>query len=103
MTGESQTFQYGNSILLTARPDAGSDFTGWSGACTGTGPCLIYMYSQNVSIVAKFTAKNVPLLTVAKIGTGSGTIEATGINCGTDCTEVYGLNTLVTLTATPTP
>jgi hypothetical protein len=42
-------------------------------------------------------------LTVNKPGTGNGTVTSAdgGINCGTDCTESYGANTLVTLTATP--
>ncbi len=40
-------------------------------------------------------------LTVAKSGTGAGTVTATGINCGTDCSEAYGEGTVVTLTATP--
>lgn len=42
-------------------------------------------------------------LTVAKAGTGSGTVTSnpTGITCGTDCTESYPYNTSVTLTATP--
>src|SRR4029434_8915779 len=40
-------------------------------------------------------------LTVAKSGTGSGLVTATGINCGTDCNEVYISGSPVTLTATP--
>jgi hypothetical protein len=42
-------------------------------------------------------------LTVNKPGTGNGTVSSTdgGINCGTDCTQAYGVNTSVTLTAEP--
>ena len=42
-------------------------------------------------------------LTVAKAGSGSGTVTSNpaGINCGGDCSEIYGINTTVTLTATP--
>ena len=42
-------------------------------------------------------------LTINKPGTGNGTVTSAdgGINCGTDCTESYGANTRVTLTATP--
>jgi uncharacterized repeat protein (TIGR01451 family) len=39
-------------------------------------------------------------LTVGSTGTGSGTITATGIDCGLDCSEQYNSNTVVTLTAT---
>ncbi|MBL0268180.1 MAG: VCBS repeat-containing protein [Chitinophagaceae bacterium] len=43
-----------------------------------------------------------PILTVAKAGTGSGTVTSSpaGINCGLDCSETYAANTVVTLTAT---
>ena len=40
-------------------------------------------------------------LTVAKSGTGGGVVTATGINCGTDCSEIYASGTSVTLTAIP--
>src|SRR5207244_10475332 len=38
----SETYLSGTLVTLTAAPDAGSVFTGWSGgACTGTGPCTV--------------------------------------------------------------
>ncbi|MDP2606180.1 MAG: NPCBM/NEW2 domain-containing protein [Deltaproteobacteria bacterium] len=39
-------------------------------------------------------------LTVSKSGTGTGTVAATGISCGADCSEVYTSGTSVVLTAT---
>ena len=44
-----------------------------------------------------------PTLTVSTAGGGSGTVTSnpTGIDCGTDSTESYADNTVVTLTATP--
>ncbi len=43
------------------------------------------------------------ILTVAKAGTGAGTVTSvpTGINCGGDCNEPYIAGTVVTLTAAP--
>jgi hypothetical protein len=43
------------------------------------------------------------VLTVNRPGTGNGTVTSAdgSIVCGTDCTETYGANTMVTLTATP--
>ena len=38
-------------------------------------------------------------LTVAKSGTGGGVVTATGINCGSDCSELYTSGSSVTLTA----
>ena len=44
-------------------------------------------------------------LTVTKGGSGDGTVTSnpTGINCGSDCTEVFDSGTSVTLTATADP
>ena len=41
------------------------------------------------------------ILTVVKDGTGSGLVEATGLNCGATCTNDYTDGTLVTLSALP--
>ena len=41
------------------------------------------------------------LLTVQKSGTGTGTVTATGIDCGSDCTEAYNNGSSVVLTANP--
>ena len=41
------------------------------------------------------------LLTVAKGGTGAGTVTGTGISCGGDCSETVPNGTVVTLTAAP--
>ena len=37
----THAFDYGTSVTLTASPDAGSTFTGWSGACSGSGKCTV--------------------------------------------------------------
>src|SRR5207253_4528152 len=45
------------------------------------------------------------ILTVNRAGMGSGSVSSSppGISCGTDCSEPYGADTVVTLTATPSP
>ena len=52
----SHAFNYGTSVTLTASPAGGSLFGGWSGACSGTGTCIVTM-GQAVSVAAKFTLK----------------------------------------------
>jgi len=59
-------------------------------------PIAIYVEE----IISEPTTNN---LTILKAGTGSGTVTSnpSGIDCGSDCSEVYNANTSVTLTATP--
>ncbi len=44
----------GNTVTLTATPDNGSTFTGWTGACSGTGTCTTTMDVAK-SVTATFT------------------------------------------------
>jgi len=39
----SANYPTGASVTLTATPGASFAFIGWSGACTGTGPCSVSM------------------------------------------------------------
>ena len=96
------TFPPGTVVTLTQAATAGSAFTGWSGACAGTGACMVTMNAAQM-VTATFTL-NQYTLTVARAGAGGGTVTSNpaGITCGADCTEVYNHGTAVTLTATPT-
>jgi hypothetical protein len=47
-------FNTGTAVTLTATPDTGSAFAGWSGACTGTGTCSLTMNVAR-SVTATFT------------------------------------------------
>jgi hypothetical protein len=46
-------FEEGTAITLTAVADSGSEFTGWSGACSGTGPCT-FALGERAEVVADF-------------------------------------------------
>ena len=100
----SEPYNLGTVVALTATAGANSVFSGWSGACTGSGGCSVTMDAAK-SVTATFTTTVVPtrLLTVTTAGSGVGTVSSspTGIACGADCSEPYNLNTVVTLTATP--
>ncbi|HEX6752134.1 MAG TPA: hypothetical protein VF093_00910 [Solirubrobacterales bacterium] len=54
-------FDVGKKVTLLAGEDPGSTFTGFSGACTGTGPCQVTM-SEARSVTATFDldANSVP-------------------------------------------
>lgn len=48
-------FPAGSQVTLTAAPDAGSKFVGWSGGgCAGTGECAVTVNGR-VSVQAQFT------------------------------------------------
>ncbi len=55
----SANFTFNTSVDLSAAPSSGSTFTGWSGACTGTGACTVTM-DQSRSVSAAFTLSTVP-------------------------------------------
>jgi hypothetical protein len=91
----------GTRVTLTAVPSASSSFAGWSGACTGTGACVVNV-TNAATVTATFTLITFTL-TVTKEGTGGGNITSSpaGISCGMDCSEAYAPNTMVTVTAAP--
>ena len=97
----SHEYETGTFVELRATPAAGSTFTGFTNAgCGGEQVCIVQM-NANREVRATFLGSNT--LTVSKIGPGTGTIQSSpaGINCGPDCSQVYGSDTLVELTATP--
>jgi hypothetical protein len=59
-----------------------------------------FSYSSKVTFLARSSAQTSFALTVAKSGTGNGTVTGFGIDCGDDCSERYAPATPVTLTAT---
>ncbi|MBE7448133.1 MAG: DUF4215 domain-containing protein [Kofleriaceae bacterium] len=95
-------FVANTEVTLIATPTATSDFTGWSGAgvtCPGTGNCTVTMTAAR-AVTATFTRKQFTL-TVDKVGDGTVTSSPAGINCGSDCDQLYDAGQVVTLTATP--
>ena len=94
------------SITLTATPTAGSSFSGWSGACVGTGMTVnVVLTTRSTTCTATFNLASPPTqlsLTVTRTGTGSGTVNSApaGISCGSACSYAYAQNTAVSLTAT---
>ena len=98
----SASFASGTAVTLTARPAAGSAFTGWSGGCSGTGTCVV-MLSAATTMTATFTPTFV--LTVTTTGTGTGTVTSSlpGISCGMSCSAVFATGAPITLAAIPAP
>jgi streptogramin lyase len=53
------TYAAGTAVTVTAAPDSGSTFAGWSGACSGTSSCTVSM-SQARAVTATFDSASPP-------------------------------------------
>ncbi len=94
------------TVTLTATPNAGSLFSGWSGCTSVSGNVCTVSMSEVKTVTATFHSS--VLLTVGTSGFGRGTVTGEGIACTTGstvgCTASLPLTapaTTVTLTATP--
>ena len=99
----TEPYPAGTVVALTAVPDAGCYFAGWSGGvCSGTGQCIVVL---NGDTVADADFGRLSLLAVTKSGGGSGTVTSAppGIDCGASCAQYYTPGATVTLTAAAVP
>ena len=100
----SEAYDTGTTVTLTGTPAANSTLVGWSGcdAVSGT-TCTVTMNASKV-VTAIFDLKRF-MLTVTRSGIGApaGDVSSSpsGISCGSDCSELYTIDTVVTLTASP--
>ena len=106
------TFQYrpGTNVSLFPNWAPDSVFMGWSGACTGNGPCNVTM-SQARQVTARFRGPQTLTVHVNSLNGGSGRVQINSgpENCenssGTSnaCTFAIPADTAVALTAMPHP
>jgi hypothetical protein len=103
----SESYSSGTTVTLKAYAAATETFTGWTGACSGTGACTVRMDADK-SVGAGFTdpTPDTKVLQVWIDGYGSGTIVSNppGINCSTSsggCSAPFATGSTVTLTAVP--
>jgi FtsP/CotA-like multicopper oxidase with cupredoxin domain len=98
-------FDVGTVLTLTPHADAGMQFNGWSGDCSGAGAFSTTLASD-LACNAEF-AIGPQVLGVLIAGNGSGSVTSTpvGIDCtspgGGGCTASFAHGTAVSLDATP--
>lgn len=87
----------GTAITLTAVASDNAVFTGWGGACSGTGATCSLTLASAASVTATFLKQHELTVTV----TGAGTVLSTpaGIDCGAKCKALYAEGASVQLTA----
>jgi hypothetical protein len=99
------TLDTGTAVTLTATPEAGSVFTGWSGGgCSGTADCVLTLGADTTVSATFAPAPTQYALTVTTIGPGTVTSSPKvrgSINCGNKCSGSFKADTSVTLTAKP--
>ena len=85
----SGEFLQGATVSLTATPDPGSTFSGWSGgACAGTAPTCSVTVTNDIPVTAEFT-RTLVTLRVSRVGRGAVTSLPRGITCGRACSHRF--------------
>ncbi|SFV89487.1 OmpA-like transmembrane domain protein [hydrothermal vent metagenome] len=92
-----------SDIKLKAIANNGYKFNNWSGNCSGNANPLTITMNANKVCSAVFSLLVIGDQYIVNVSTTNGNINSnpSGINCGSDCDEVFNKNTVVSLTATP--
>jgi phospholipase C len=96
------SFPSGTKVTLTETAGTNYNFTGWSGACSGTSTCSVVMNATETVSAGFSPASSAYELTVTAPASGTGTVTSSpaGISCPGTCQASFNSGTNVTLTAT---
>jgi hypothetical protein len=90
-------FATDSTVTLTATPTPGWSFSGWTGACSGTGTCPVKMGDPR-TVAATFAPPDTVFAVAVAAGGGTVTSDVPGIVCGAACVASFGAGVPVTLT-----
>jgi len=76
VTPAGGVFTAGTTVALTATPQSGYAFSGWSGACTGTGATCSVVMNANQTVGANFSAVVKPLVNGVAVGNLSAAVDS---------------------------
>lgn len=103
----SNTYPGNAAVTLTATPAVGSEFAGWSGACSGTAPRCTVIMSAARSVTASFNKLPTFVLSYTKAGTGNGSVafapRGTDASCAESCSPEFLPGTRVSLIPAAAP
>jgi alpha-tubulin suppressor-like RCC1 family protein len=99
----SLVYRSGTSVTLVATPDYGWHLDFWLGCPTAVGVTCAFTIGSDRLVTAYFAPDLPTLLTVARIGTGSGAVYGDHVSCGATCTRRLGTGAVVVLSAVPDP
>ena len=91
-------FATDSTVTLTAAPTPGWSFSGWTGACMGTGSCRVTMGDPR-AVTATFAPPDTVYAVAVAAAGGTVTSDVPGIVCGEACVASFGAGVPVTLTA----
>jgi phospholipase C len=95
------SFTSGTSVTFTATAGSGYQFSGYSGACSGSSCQITLATDQSVSATFAIVSNNSAQVTVKVSGQGTVTSNPAGINCPSTCSASFDNGTTVTLSASP--
>jgi len=79
---DKASYEYGESVTLTASADAGYSFTGWSGAASGTNSSVTITMDGDKSVTANFAAISYTLSIAAANGSVVANPQKAGYSYG---------------------
>lgn len=95
-------YDLNQKIILTALPQASSEFSGWGGDCEGFAKTITVTLDKEKTCQANFVLlppEGLQNLTVIPQGHGQITSEPKGISCGDSCTFAFEQGKEILLTA----